>query len=333
MKILRGTESEKLALRLHEVTMVHAVQGRDEPHFATSLAPRDYDVLRILSRQQELVSTEIAQRLGVSDQQFGRCADGLSTYYPGAPLIRRERRRGRGQDSRYVHVSITPEGDQKLQEWTTQNIARLADAVRSIDVAPEDLLSTRVLLEKLVTRLSLKTVEQDPPMAEDADRLSCAVDTIANLLSLQWLGRQKCHKLLAGELMSLEILHLYGKMNVGKLADIVGMIDAQMCRLLRHLITFKPYPLVKQHENKRDRRKVDVTITQTGATKLKEFEPRARRVSAIQQGLERDGNDRLSLYVANLIFKKLFRALTLHAGTRKWQPRRELAASQHVTDV
>ena len=84
------------------------------------------------------------------------------------------------------------------------------------------------------------------------------------------------------EYLTLTILHGKGTMIVGDIQRLLGVLPAQMSRIIRSLED-RERPLIACHINTRDKRKVDVQMTAAGDKALKDYQ--ASRVDRIATAL------------------------------------------------
>src|SRR6516162_2935941 len=84
------------------------------------------------------------------------------------------------------------------------------------------------------------------------------------------------------EYLTLTILQGKGTMIVGDIQGMLGVLPAQMSRIIRSLED-RERPLIACHINARDKRKIDVQMTAAGEKALKEFQ--ADRVTRIATAL------------------------------------------------
>src|SRR5262249_43673986 len=96
------------------------------------------------------------------------------------------------------------------------------------------------------------------------------------------------------EFLTLAILHQNPSMIVGDIQRILGVLPAQMSRLIRSLET-RPTPLVACAINPRDKRKVDVHLTPAGEQVLVEYAaPRVRAIGDLLENLTDEERESLS---------------------------------------
>lgn len=79
-------------------------------------------------------------------------------------------------------------------------------------------------------------------------------------------GRRNGH-LKEVEFLTLSILHSHGTMIVGDIQRLLGVLPAQMSRIIRSLEN-RDRPLIQCRINSRDKRKIDVVLTEAGEKAL-----------------------------------------------------------------
>src|SRR5438045_4859216 len=104
---------------------------------------------------------------------------------------------------------------------------------------------------------------------EETDRDLFEVVTQLGLTTLR--GRRRASDLKEVEFLALAILHGRGTMIVGDIQRLLGVLPAQMSRIIRSLET-RPQPLIACRINPRDKRKIDVQLTDAGEKALLEFQ-------------------------------------------------------------
>ncbi len=73
------------------------------------------------------------------------------------------------------------------------------------------------------------------------------------------------------EFLTLSLLHVQGTMIVGKIQRMLGVLPAQMSRIIRSLENRDP-SLIECQINTQDKRKIDVRITPAGTQALLEYQ-------------------------------------------------------------
>jgi DNA-binding MarR family transcriptional regulator len=105
-------------------------------------------------------------------------------------------------------------------------------------------------------------------------------DVVTHLSLAALRGRRRSGDLKEVEFLTLSILHERRTMIVGDIQRRLGVLPAQMSRIIRSLET-RERPLISCRINPRDKRKVDVCMTPAGEKALAEY--RAARVNRIQE--------------------------------------------------
>jgi DNA-binding MarR family transcriptional regulator len=106
-------------------------------------------------------------------------------------------------------------------------------------------------------------------------------------------GRRRPGDLKDLEFLALSTLQQHGTRIVGDLQRQLGVLPAQMSRIIRALET-RERPLIGCRINTQDKRKIDVTLTQAGARALKEYQnARVRAVADLLARLPEDDLDQL----------------------------------------
>jgi DNA-binding MarR family transcriptional regulator len=91
-------------------------------------------------------------------------------------------------------------------------------------------------------------------------------------------GRRRPGDLKESEFLTLAILHERGTMIVGDIQRLLGVLPAQMSRIIRALEQ-RDRPLIACRINPHDKRKIDVCLTEEGAKTLLDYQ--ALRVRGI----------------------------------------------------
>ncbi len=84
-------------------------------------------------------------------------------------------------------------------------------------------------------------------------------------------GRRRSGDLKEVEFLTLAILHEHGTMIVGDIQRLLGILPAQMSRIIRSLEN-REQPFITCQINPRDKRKVDVCLTAAGKKSLLEYQ-------------------------------------------------------------
>src|SRR6516165_11775074 len=83
-------------------------------------------------------------------------------------------------------------------------------------------------------------------------------------------GRRRNGHLKEVEFLTLSILHSHGTMIVGDIQRLLGVLPAQMSRIIRSLEN-RDRPLIQCRINSRDKRKIDVCLTPAGEKALLDY--------------------------------------------------------------
>ncbi len=106
-------------------------------------------------------------------------------------------------------------------------------------------------------------------------------------------GRRRTGDLKEVEFLTLSLLHDNGTMIVGDIQRLLGVLPAQMSRVIRALEN-RDRPLIQCRINTRDKRKIDVVLTSTGEKMLLDYQgKRVRRIAEQLQSLTDEDHDDL----------------------------------------
>jgi DNA-binding MarR family transcriptional regulator len=106
-------------------------------------------------------------------------------------------------------------------------------------------------------------------------------------------GRRRAGDLKEVEFLTLSLLHDNGTMIVGDLQRLLGVLPAQMSRVIRALEN-RDRPLIHCRINSSDKRKIDVVLTGMGEKALLDYQgKRVRRIAEQLQSLSEDEQDDL----------------------------------------
>lgn len=101
-------------------------------------------------------------------------------------------------------------------------------------------------------------------------------------------GRRRTGDLKEVEFLTLSLLQAHGTMIVGDIQRVLGILPAQMSRVIRALEN-RDRPLIHCRINARDKRKIDVALTGHGEKTLAEY--RGKRVGRIVERLQSLGDE------------------------------------------
>ena len=132
------------------------------------------------------------------------------------------------------------------------------------------------------------------------ERLEELAQSLFGALTQLWLaaprGRRRNGDLKEVEYLTLSILHQHETRIVGDIQRLLGVLPAQMSRIIRSL-EGRPRPLITCRINPHDKRKIDVGLTPAGEQALLDFQ--AQHLQAISDVLrnlsEEDQEDLLRL--------------------------------------
>jgi DNA-binding MarR family transcriptional regulator len=113
-------------------------------------------------------------------------------------------------------------------------------------------------------------------------------------------GRRRLGELKEVEFLTLSLLHQHGTMIVGDIQRLLGVLPAQMSRIIRGLESHNP-PCIQCQINLQDKRKIDVTLTEAGERALSEYQQlRIQGITDIIRNLPEDERDQLNRVVEKL---------------------------------
>ncbi len=106
-------------------------------------------------------------------------------------------------------------------------------------------------------------------------------------------GRRRNGDLKEVEFLTISLLQDHGVMIVGDIQRILGILPAQMSRVIRSLEN-RERPLIQCRINARDKRKIDVELTPSGEKTLVEYQSkRVGRIVAQLSNLSDEDQDEL----------------------------------------
>lgn len=102
------------------------------------------------------------------------------------------------------------------------------------------------------------------------------------------------------EFLTLAILHQRGTMIVGDIQRLLGVLPAQMSRVIRSLET-RPQTLIECNINSRDKRKIDVRLTAAGEKALHDYQAVwVHRIMEFLRDVPEDDKDELVRLIEKL---------------------------------
>ena len=108
-------------------------------------------------------------------------------------------------------------------------------------------------------------------------------DVVTHICLSTLRGRRRGGDLKEVEFLTLSLLQTHGTMIVGDIQRVLGILPAQMSRVIRSLEN-RERPLIQCRINPRDKRKIDVCLTPFGEKTLLDFQ--GSRVGRIVQRLK-----------------------------------------------
>lgn len=96
-------------------------------------------------------------------------------------------------------------------------------------------------------------------------------DLITHFCLVSPRGRRRSGDLKEVEFLTLSLLHRYETLIVGDIQRQLGVLPAQMSRIIRSLET-RERPLITCRINPHDKRKIDVTLTAHGIAAFQEYQ-------------------------------------------------------------
>lgn len=94
-------------------------------------------------------------------------------------------------------------------------------------------------------------------------------------------GRGAGNEISESQFLTLDLLHLHTTLTVGEIQRAIGVLPAQMSRIIRSLETGFDKPLIRCELNQQDKRKIDVALTNAGRKMYDEF--RSARLGETQK--------------------------------------------------
>lgn len=157
------------------------------------------------------------------------------------------------------------------------------------------------VLSSITTLMTTTTTNSLQEMAEE----------IFALTVLSWRARiaskHGTTELSESQFLTLDLLHHQSPQTVGELQRAIGVLPAQMSRIIRSLETGFDKPLIRCELNQQDKRKIDVTLTAAGRKSYEEF--RGTRLAKAQEILSQlPETDRLEFVRICRNMKALYRS-------------------------
>lgn len=139
-----------------------------------------------------------------------------------------------------------------------------------------------------MTKDGRKTKPETESEHVSSDAITRTAEEVFELTKVGWLLRSRRRRkdsfdLTETEFLTLDLVASHESMTVGQLRKYVGVLPAQMSRILRSLERRGDKPLIRCAINPTDRRRIDVTITEAGRKAHHAF--REVRVSVSEETL------------------------------------------------
>src|SRR5438445_678040 len=115
-------------------------------------------------------------------------------------------------------------------------------------------------------------------------------EVVAQICLSTLRGRRRAGDLKEVEFLTLSVLHAHDIMIVGDIQRLLGVLPAQMSRIIRTLEN-RERPLIQCRINSRDKRKIDVVLTPAGEKALLDYQ--GARVGRIVERLRSLPDDEL----------------------------------------
>jgi DNA-binding MarR family transcriptional regulator len=125
-------------------------------------------------------------------------------------------------------------------------------------------------------------------------------DVVTQISLATLRGRRRTGDLKEAEFLTLTILQDHGTMIVGDIQRLLGVLPAQMSRIIRAL-EGRDRPYIACRINPRDKRKIDVCMTEAGERALQDYQAtRVDRIVGILRDLPEDEQEEFNRIVDRL---------------------------------
>jgi DNA-binding MarR family transcriptional regulator len=119
------------------------------------------------------------------------------------------------------------------------------------------------------------------------------LDVVTRFCVVAPRGRRRTGDLKEVEFLTLSLLHQHETLIVGEIQRLLGVLPAQMSRIIRSL-EGRDRPLIACRINPQDKRKIDVALTSEGRAAFREYQTtRVRGIAALLARLPEDDLDDL----------------------------------------
>ena len=158
-----------------------------------------------------------------------------------------------------------------------------------------------------------------PPAASSLDQMA---EEIFSLNVLSWRQRlasrhQSAEELSESQYLAIETLvHAPGTLTVGEIQRSIGVLPAQMSRIMRSLETGFDKPFIRCELNQNDKRKIDVKLTPEGRKAYDDFR-QARLTKAVDTLSRLSEQDRVEFVRICRQIRELITQATTKEGPAK----------------
>ena len=125
-------------------------------------------------------------------------------------------------------------------------------------------------------------------------------DLVTHFCLVSPRGRRRTGDLKEVEFLTLSLLHHHQSLIVGDIQRQLGVLPAQMSRIIRSLEA-RDKPLIACRINSQDKRKIDVMLTVEGRSAFRDYQAvRVKTIAGLLRKLEDDDREDLNRLTASL---------------------------------
>jgi DNA-binding MarR family transcriptional regulator len=132
------------------LALYHLIRRASHPVHRAEMTPEQYWLLRLLRRKGALSISELAEKLGVTGSSITTSCKRLEK----AGLVMRERQ---SDDERMVRVTLTEQGNARVEAWQEQRRELLAHLLAPLAQGEQDALQR--LLERILEAADVPQLE------------------------------------------------------------------------------------------------------------------------------------------------------------------------------
>jgi DNA-binding MarR family transcriptional regulator len=132
------------------LALYHLIRRASHPVHRAEMTPEQYWLLRLLRRRGALSISELAEKLGVTGSSITTACKRLEK----AGLVMRERQ---SDDERIVRVTLTEQGNARVEAWQEQRRELLAHLLAPL--APNEQDALQRLLERILEAADVHQLE------------------------------------------------------------------------------------------------------------------------------------------------------------------------------